>query len=96
MGSGARPGRVGRRGTAEDPDPVDLARGLGAGDAGLREGPESERGDKGPPVHHWITSSARASTAGGIVRPSAFAVLRLMTSSNVVGAQSAGRRAWRP
>jgi hypothetical protein len=32
-----------------------------------------------------ITSSARASTAGGIVRPSAFAVLRLITSSNLVG-----------
>ena len=31
-----------------------------------------------------ITSSARASSVGGIVRPSAFAVLRLMTSSKVV------------
>src|SRR6516162_5726246 len=35
---------------------------------------------------HSITSSARASTAGGISRPSAFAVLRLMTSSYFVGA----------
>ena len=34
---------------------------------------------------YWITSSARPSTDGGIVRPSAFAVLRLMTSSNFVG-----------
>src|SRR5215510_7277807 len=34
--------------------------------------------------HGWITSSARASTAGGMVRPRAFAVLRLMTNSNVV------------
>jgi hypothetical protein len=33
-----------------------------------------------------ITSSARASTDGGIVRPSAFAVLRLITSSYLVGA----------
>ena len=32
-----------------------------------------------------ITSSARASNVGGIVRPSAFAVLRLMSSSNLVG-----------
>jgi hypothetical protein len=32
-----------------------------------------------------ITSSARASSAGGISSPSAFAVLRLMTSSNLVG-----------
>jgi hypothetical protein len=30
-------------------------------------------------LDYWITSSARASTAGGIVRPRAFAVLRLMT-----------------
>jgi hypothetical protein len=33
-----------------------------------------------------ITSSARASTVGGMSRPSAFAVLRLMTSSYLVGA----------
>src|SRR6516225_4014035 len=36
--------------------------------------------------HHSITSSARASSVGGTSRPSAFAVLRLMTSSNLVGA----------
>src|SRR5262245_32018080 len=35
---------------------------------------------------HSITSSARASTAAGISRPSAFAVLRLITSSYFVGA----------
>ena len=34
---------------------------------------------------YWITSSARASTEGGIVRPRALAVLRLITSSNLVG-----------
>ena len=33
-----------------------------------------------------ITSSARASIDGGIARPSAFAVLRLITSSYLVGA----------
>ncbi len=33
-----------------------------------------------------ITSSARASADGGIVRPSALAVLRLITSSYLVGA----------
>jgi hypothetical protein len=37
-----------------------------------------------------ITSSARAISAGGTVRPSAFAVLRLMTNSNLVG-NSTGR-----
>jgi hypothetical protein len=33
-----------------------------------------------------ITSSARASSVGGTSRPSALAVLRLITSSNFVGA----------
>ena len=37
-----------------------------------------------------ITSSARTSKGGGTVRPSAFAVLRLMTRSNLVGC-STGR-----
>src|SRR5215467_933649 len=32
--------------------------------------------DEGAAVHHWITSSARANSDGGIVSPSAFAVLR--------------------
>jgi len=41
---------------------------------------------------HSITSSARASSAGGTVRPSTFAVLRLITSSNLVGC-STGRSA---
>jgi hypothetical protein len=34
---------------------------------------------------HSITWSARVNNCGGIVRPSAFAVLRLITSSNFVG-----------
>src|SRR5262249_16577602 len=37
-----------------------------------------------PPIHS-ITASARASSVGGIVRPSAFAVFRLIASSNFVG-----------
>jgi putative ABC transport system substrate-binding protein len=37
------------------------------------------------PDAYSITSSARASSEGGTVRPSAFAVLRLMTRSNLVG-----------
>jgi hypothetical protein len=39
------------------------------------------RGDR----THSITWSARCSSDGGIVRPRALAVLRLMTSSNLVG-----------
>jgi hypothetical protein len=41
---------------------------------------------------HSITRSARTSSDGGMVRPSALAVLRLMTSSNLVGC-STGRSA---
>src|SRR6267378_7839123 len=43
-------------------------------------------------VIYSITWSARPRTDGGIVRPSAFAVLRLMTNSNLVGC-STGRSA---
>ena len=41
---------------------------------------------------HSITSSARASSVGGTMMPSAFAVFRLITSSNLVGC-STGRSA---
>jgi hypothetical protein len=44
----------------------------------------AEQGDAVPPLHS-ITSSARARRVGGTVRSSAFAVFRLMTSSNLVG-----------
>src|SRR5262245_46384709 len=37
------------------------------------------------PHTYWITSSARRSRDGGIVIPSALAVLRLITSSNFIG-----------
>src|SRR6266481_4644370 len=54
---------------------------------GLRACEEAagHRAKERPPIHHWITSSARPSSDGGIVRPRALAVLRLMTSSNFVG-----------
>ncbi len=42
--------------------------------------------------HGWITSSDRARTEGGMVSPSAFAVLKLMSRSNFVGC-SMGRSA---
>src|SRR5207244_12873510 len=45
----------------------------------------AEQRDELAPPDHSITSSARASNVGGTVRPSAFAVLRLIASSNVVG-----------
>jgi len=49
--------------------------------------------DEGAPLHlraHSITSSARASSVGGTSRPSALAVLRLITNSNFA-ACSTGR-----
>jgi hypothetical protein len=43
-------------------------------------------------MHHSVTSSARARSAGGSAMPIAFTVLRLMTSSNFVDC-STGRSA---
>src|SRR5262245_55268306 len=45
----------------------------------------AEQRDELAPSDHSITSSARASKVAGISRPSALAVLRLMTKSNRVG-----------
>jgi hypothetical protein len=53
--------------------------------AELSEPPSSDGPHEGSPIHYRITSSARPSSDGGIVRPRALAVLRLMTSSNFVG-----------
>jgi hypothetical protein len=44
----------------------------------------AEKRDELTPPHHSITSSASASSFGGISRPRALAVLRLMTNSNFV------------
>src|SRR5215472_4482921 len=45
----------------------------------------AEKRDEVAAPNHSITSSARASSDGGTVMPSALAVLRLMTSSNLAG-----------
>jgi hypothetical protein len=45
---------------------------------------------------HSTTSSARISRAGGIVSPSAFAVLRLMTRSYVTGFSTGSSPGWEP
>src|SRR5262245_28677311 len=53
-----------------------------------RHGPcrrAAEQPDDLAPPHHSITSSARSSSAGGTSRRRALAVLRLITSSNLVG-----------
>src|SRR5262249_59522027 len=46
----------------------------------------AEQRDELAALHHSMTSSARASRLSGTVRPSAFAVFRLITSSYFVGA----------
>src|SRR5262249_61585386 len=45
-----------------------------------------EQRDELAPVHHSITSSARASSVAGTSRPNALAVLRLIVSTYLVGA----------
>lgn len=45
---------------------------------------------------HSITSSARPSNVGGTVRPRAFAVLRLITSSNFSGASTGSSLGFAP
>src|SRR5262249_1774314 len=74
----------GKRGPAQESNGGPLRRLLRA----RRERPRRRRAAKqrdelAPP--HSITSSARASSVGGTSRPSACAVIRLMTSSNFVG-----------
>ena len=46
------PDRVGDLEVAEDPDPVDLARGLGTDGAGRHEGPEGKTCNHGAALHH--------------------------------------------
>src|SRR5262249_11094001 len=48
------------------------------------------------PAAHSITLSARARNAGGTVKPSALAVLRLMTNSNMVGCSTGRSAGWAP
>src|SRR5262245_28580542 len=82
--------RIGRRVGAEEPDYRHWWL-LRACRERPRDGCAAEQRDELAPLHS-MTSSARASSLSGTVRPSAFAVLRLMTSSNLVGCRT-GRSA---
>jgi len=73
-----------RRGPAKEPDSWQLARLLRPRRERPRRRSAAEQGDEGAPLHS-ITSSASASSLSGTVRPSALAVLRLMTSMYLVG-----------
>ena len=57
----------------------DVARLLRVCDERGSEQAASEGPNKCPPIHYWITSSARSSSGCGILSPSALAVLRLTT-----------------
>src|SRR6266540_875581 len=85
------------RGSRPDvPDTRRLARLLRARGERPR-GRTAEQRDEFAAIHS-ITSSARASSVGGTSRPSALAVLRLTTSSNLTGAwtgSSLGFEPWR-
>jgi hypothetical protein len=55
---GLGPDQVGGHPKTQDPDPIDISRGLGGDRAGHREDRESEAAEEGAPVRHSITSSA--------------------------------------
>src|SRR5262249_12140965 len=88
LAKGLRRGRVGGGQVHDDTDARQLCRRLRFPERGRQYGDRAS--EKRTPARHRMTSSARASTDGGMVRPSAFAVLRLITSSNFVGC-STGR-----
>ena len=76
--------RGGRRLPAQKPDGRQLPRLLRARRERPRRRRAAEQRDELAPLHS-ITSSAGASSVAGTLRPSALAVLRLITSSNLVG-----------
>src|SRR5262249_24893979 len=76
---------VGPRKYPKKPYPAHLPGLLRLGSERPSEERTPECADERSPLHYSITSSARPSSEGGIVRPRALAVLRLMTSSNLVG-----------
>src|SRR5262249_21022565 len=86
-----------RRGRAQEPNGRQLSRLL----RGRRERPRScrtaQQGDELAAFHlHSITSSAVCRNGSGMVRPSVFAVLRLMTSSYLVGCWTGRSLAFAP
>src|SRR5262252_2171052 len=70
----------------EDTDPPKTFGRLRARRERQRRRRAAEQRDERAALNHSMTSSARASKLSGTVRPSALAVLRLITSSYLVGA----------
>src|SRR5262249_10648946 len=72
-------------GETQEPDARDLRRLLRTRRERPRRRRAAEQRDERAPVTHSTPSSARASSLSGTCRRSAFAMPRLMTSSNLVG-----------
>ena len=90
---GVRAGEAGLRGVGENErDSGRFPRLLRLGHDRRSKEHRTRASEERATVDHWMISSARPSSDGGIVRPRALAVLRLMTSSNLVGC-SMGRSA---
>src|SRR5262249_16978619 len=89
-------GVTGCRALVEVPYPPLPARRLRLRGVRRDEDAPANHGDKRSTVHQRMISSARISSDCGIVRPSAFAVLRLMTSSNFVGCSTGISPGWAP
>src|SRR5262249_43127524 len=70
---------VGPRKPPKNPSPTPLPRLLRLGGEWRGEDHSTRASEERAAVHHWISSSARANSDGGMVRPRALAVLRLMT-----------------
>src|SRR5262249_56594330 len=81
---GARPFRTAPAFGDHQADPPYLLRLLRARRERPGGGRAAEKSDELAPLHS-ITSSAATSSLSGTVRPSALAVLRLMTSPNLTG-----------
>ncbi len=80
----------GGRGRRQHADAGDFPCLLRLGGERHGQGPQRQPAQERAPAHHCMISSARTRIDWGIVRPSALAVLRLITSSNFVGC-STGR-----
>src|SRR5262245_5264873 len=79
----------------ENADATNLRAPLGGSSKRRRDNRAAEQRDE-LPAPHSITSSARASSIGGISRPSAFAVLRLINVWYLVGACTGRSAAFSP
>jgi len=89
-------GRAAGQAVRQVADSRGLGRRLGLGDKRARKETAGQRAEEGPARRQWITSSARASTDGGIASPSALAVFMLIVRSYRVGCSTGNSDALAP